>query len=300
MICLYLAQYAWGQSHPLQRKVEQLNPGEFTVSYTIHSDSLKGFFLITENLTGKTKLLKTTCKFPYRFENNRLQLSGDKIPQAFKADFTFKMLDDEAKINGHFRSENFGHESLEMTFEEIKLQKREPLLSADHQNLATTDRKQNSGEMYPKVSSKTDSPNRFTASGSSSQPSQRKNEVSSLVNQTSTINNPLSTTKNQPDTVYAISFRVQLAASTTPMDINRLKLLSGLDQPVYEDRIDNYFKYTIGNVTSLQAAQNLLNRVAKNNFKKPFIVAYLDKNRVTVQQALAEINRMNEGAVYRK
>ena len=90
-----------------------------------------------------------------------------------------------------------------------------------------------------------------------------------------------------------IRFRVQIAAATSKMDKEKLKLLTNLSLKVNEDLIDNFFKYTIGNETSILNAQSILNRLAVNNFKKPFIVAYKDGKRIPVQQAMAEINAKN-------
>lgn len=317
MLLVWLCTAQGVLAQPLQRKTEQQNTEEFTLTYTFLSDSLKGFFMVAEAFTGKTKLLKTKCDLPYRFENGRLQISGEKIPAGLQLVFTFKMLEKNVAISGSFSSENFGGQKYQLGFNTIRLEKPEPLLTADQQHLATASHRENTGEMYPKI--KTSSSG---ASGSqqlneiaNNQTVKRSNdqtvkqskaklypnqETSPSTQPPLSINHPQSTINNQPDTVFAVSFRVQLAASTTPMDRSKLRQLSGLDLPVYEDRIDNYFKYTIGNETSIKAAQDLLNRVAKNNFKKPFIVAYRDKNRITVQQAVDEINRINAEAVYQK
>lgn len=89
--------------------------------------------------------------------------------------------------------------------------------------------------------------------------------------------------------VGGVRFRVQISAASGKMDKAKLKSLTGLTFEVYEDLIDNYYKYTIGNEPTFLQAQEILNKMAVNNFKKPFIVAYLNGKRVTVQQAMAEI-----------
>lgn len=86
-----------------------------------------------------------------------------------------------------------------------------------------------------------------------------------------------------------IHFRVQLAASTLPMDKSHLKKLTGMDIEVKQDFIDGYYKYTIGQEKSVQEATQLLQKLNANNFKKPFIVAYEGDKRITVQQALLKI-----------
>jgi len=73
------------------------------------------------------------------------------------------------------------------------------------------------------------------------------------------------------------------------MDAHKLAKLTGLDLPVKEDFIEIYYKYTIGNEQTIEGAQGILNKLATDNFKKPFIVAYSDGKRITVQQAMAEI-----------
>jgi hypothetical protein len=278
--------------------------------------------MVAEEFTGKTKLLKTKCDLPYHFENGRLQIMGEKIPAGLQLVFTFKMLEKNVTISGSFSSENFGGQKYQAGLKTIRLEKPEPLLTADQQNLTTASHRENTGEMYPKIKTSSSGASgsqqlNETANNQTSNDQTIKQSNNQTVKQSKaklypnqetspstqpplSINHPQSTINNQPDTVFAISFRVQLAASTTPMDRSKLRQLSGLDLPVYEDRIDNYFKYTIGNETSLKAVQDLLNRVAKNNFKKPFIVAYRDKNRIAVQQAVDEINRINTGAVYQK
>ncbi len=86
-----------------------------------------------------------------------------------------------------------------------------------------------------------------------------------------------------------VRFRIQISAASAKMDKVKLKILTGLTFEVYEDLIDNYYKYTIGNEPTFSQAQVILNKLAVNNFKKPFIVAYINGKRVTVQQAMAEI-----------
>lgn len=86
-----------------------------------------------------------------------------------------------------------------------------------------------------------------------------------------------------------IHFRVQLAASTRPMDKSHLKKLTGMDIDVKQDFIDGYYKYTIGQEKSVQEATQLLRKLNADNFKNPFIVAYEGDKRITVQQALLKI-----------
>jgi hypothetical protein len=86
-----------------------------------------------------------------------------------------------------------------------------------------------------------------------------------------------------------IRFRVQIAASGGKMDIQRLKGLTGLSLDVYEDLIGGFYKYTIGNEPSFAKANDILKNMAVDNFKGPFIVAYSNGKRISVQQATAQI-----------
>ncbi len=100
-----------------------------------------------------------------------------------------------------------------------------------------------------------------------------------------------SVVQNQNDTSRTgIKFRVQLAAAKSKMDVKLLAKQSGLSFAVVEENIDGYFKYTIGDERTLEAAKSILNRLDDKNFKKPFIVAYKDGIRIPIKQALNEIN----------
>lgn len=291
------------QAQTLQRKTTQENTDEFTLQYSFHSDSLKGFFILTEEITGKTKLVKATCTFPYRFENGRLQVSGEKMIPGLSVNFTFKMLDKNVRLIGRFRSENFGNPAYEKIFPEIKLEKREPLLAMDQQNPSMAEREQKPGEMYSTINTKSIEPvNDQTVKSSNDQTTSiNKAQLHGPPlndtgrNQQSTINNQAPSINNQQPTINdpGISFRIQLAASSTPMDKEKIKRLTGLDLPVNEDHVDGLYKYTIGNEKTLAEAQAILNRIATGHFKKPFIVAYRQQTRISVQQALAEINKTN-------
>lgn len=255
-ILLILVQQALAQ--PLQRKVVQ-NETEFSLSYTFASDSLKGFFEITEDVTGSIKLLNAVCKIPYRFENGRLQISGDKIPTGSTASFKFKLQDETVSLSGFFRSENFGLVPYEMELETVRFQKPVVLAASSEQRTGNT---------------------------TSVQEEARKQPLPVVEPKQETVNNLPGTANPLP-----VSFRVQLAASVSRMDKQKLQQLSGLALPVQEDHIDGFYKYTIGNEKSLQEAQVLLNKVSVDNFKKPFIVAYRQNERIPLQQALMEINR---------
>jgi hypothetical protein len=167
-------------------------------------------------------------------------------------------MDEAVLFSGFFRSENFGLAPYEMELETIKFQKQVVLAEVKKE----------------------------TKINESPVP---KNQERSLV-----VNEKPVTNNEEPSTTNAlpVSFRVQLAASVVHMDKQKLRQLSGLDLPVQEDHIDGFFKYTIGNEKSLQEAQVLLNRLSSAHFKKPFIVAYRQNERITVQQALMEINRL--------
>lgn len=265
-----------GLAQSPQREVVRVSADEFTLQYSFLSDSLKGFFMLTEEFSGKAKLLKAHCKLPYHFKEGRLQVSGEKIPVGMVIDFSFKMLEKNISLNGIFKSENFGHTAYEQTFKAIRLEIPEPLLASESLQPVMTHRELQKGEMYSPINN-----NNMGISQSNTSPANHQQPP-----KTTTHHSPA-----MPDTVYPISFRVQLAASTVPMDPVKLSKLTGLNLPVYEDRIDSFYKYTIGNETSIQDAQALLNRMITVHFKKPFIVAYREKNRITVQEAVGQINK---------
>lgn len=93
-------------------------------------------------------------------------------------------------------------------------------------------------------------------------------------------------TLEEPDSSSNITFRVQLAASKSPMNIKKLEQLANQNLPVLEEFIDGYYKYTIGQQLSMNEANQLLKRIPVDQFKKPFIVAYQGKRRVTMHQAM--------------
>lgn len=247
----------------VDRSVKQTE-NRLEIRYSFITDTLQGFFTIEEQFSADVKLISHKLKAPYTFKENKLKITGASVKglETFVLVFEGK---GQVEMDCKAKFENYPWKNLENTFEKSTylLQKTEVLAEVKKQEEPVV---KNEHTKIPEA--KTNS-----------------NNVENIKTQPVQVNN---SGDAQPALVPAsigIRYRVQLAASSSKMDINRLKALTGLDQVVFEDIIDNLYKYTVGDETSLSEAQALLNKLAVNNFKKPFIVAYENGKRISIAKA---------------
>lgn len=93
------------------------------------------------------------------------------------------------------------------------------------------------------------------------------------------------------DGARGVVFRVQFAASGSqrPADAPEFKGLEDVSWYFHE----GLYKYTVGNETSLEAAAWLQAKVQEAGFRDAFVVAFLDGERITAEEAIRLISRQD-------
>lgn len=89
----------------------------------------------------------------------------------------------------------------------------------------------------------------------------------------------------QPSANTEIQFRVQLAASPSPLDITKGRWTKVNDFLVEVITENNLFKYQARDFNSFQEAERAKNMLKRIGFEDAFVVAYQDGRRVRVSQA---------------
>lgn len=87
-----------------------------------------------------------------------------------------------------------------------------------------------------------------------------------------------------------IVFKVQVAASSTPLDIKNSVVLG--DMPVFEDTDGSLYLYTVGQTYSYSEALNLMDRL-QTVFPAAMVVAFKDGKSIRLKRALKKINIKN-------
>ncbi len=89
-----------------------------------------------------------------------------------------------------------------------------------------------------------------------------------------------------------VVFRVQFAASSSqrPTNAPEFRGLEGVSWYFHE----GLYKYTVGNETSLEAAAWLQAKIQEAGFRDAFVVAFLDGERITAEEAIRLISRQGQ------
>jgi len=96
-------------------------------------------------------------------------------------------------------------------------------------------------------------------------------------------------TLSKPDTKKEIFFKVQFASSSIKKSLNSSDFKGIKD--VQEYFHNGMYKYITGNEKTLESATDLLNKVHDLGFKDAFVVAFLNGERITPQEAVKLINK---------
>jgi hypothetical protein len=275
----------------LKREITQ-NANHLEIVYTFLNDTIDGFFLIEENFKGEVKMWTDKSDLNFLFKNNSLRVAGTAIHS--KGPFIFIV---EGKgiveVSSMARFENYPYNQIKNEFSSqiFDLTSKDILAFVPEKNEKVIAKEENSNVKSIESQPNADHPPGKKEKGF--EKNEKKEGEANPLSLAKNVNNPevpalVARNRIEPSK-EGVRFRIQLAASATKMDMGRLTKLTGLDVDVYEDIIDNLYKYTIGNEIDMAQAQVLLNKLAVNNFKKPFIVAYKDGKRISIQQARAEI-----------
>jgi hypothetical protein len=109
-------------------------------------------------------------------------------------------------------------------------------------------------------------------------------------NENSKSTKPLAATSNDMNkntsTLAGLVFKVQVCATHRTVDANFVKTNYKLQDEVIQDMHEGWFKFTVGGYGQYVEARNKREDLAPNNLPGPFVTAYNNGNRITVQEAL--------------
>lgn len=81
-------------------------------------------------------------------------------------------------------------------------------------------------------------------------------------------------------------FKVQVCATHRTVDANFIKTNYKLPEDVMQEMHEGWFKFTVGGYSQYAEARNKRENLAPYNLPGPFVTAYNNGNRITVQEAL--------------
>lgn len=98
---------------------------------------------------------------------------------------------------------------------------------------------------------------------------------------------------NVPKPETGISYRVQIAAGHSNLKDDDFKKLYGFSEDLKLESIDGWLKYTTGSHSQYKIARNERSRIIEeyDKFQGPFVTAYNEGQRISVQEALMVTNQ---------
>jgi hypothetical protein len=81
-------------------------------------------------------------------------------------------------------------------------------------------------------------------------------------------------------------FKVQVCATHRTVDATFVKTNYKLPEEVMQEMHEGWFKFTVGGYGQYVEARNKREELAPYNLPGPFVTAYNNGNRITVQEAL--------------
>jgi len=102
-----------------------------------------------------------------------------------------------------------------------------------------------------------------------------------------------SKSKSNSKSQLVVEFRVQITAMHQIgfKKVNRLKKQYNITEPIVEEHIDGWYKYTVGSYPNIEEAQKLKDTFIAKGRTDVFIVAYNNGQRVTIDQAKALLKK---------
>jgi hypothetical protein len=86
--------------------------------------------------------------------------------------------------------------------------------------------------------------------------------------------------------ISGLVFKVQVCATHRTVDANYIKTNYKLPEEVMQEMHEGWFKYTVGGYAKYIEARNKREDLVSYNLPGPFVTAYNNGNRITVQEAL--------------
>lgn len=105
------------------------------------------------------------------------------------------------------------------------------------------------------------------------------------------LNTPVKVEDKEPVAAPGVTFKVQLAVSSTKLDLNPANF-NGLGQ-LSMTTVNNLYKYMYGSTNSYEDARRLLGDAKAKGYSSAFVIAFRDGKKISIQEALQPPLRKN-------
>ncbi len=126
-----------------------------------------------------------------------------------------------------------------------------------------------------------------TNNSSNSSNSSSTNTNSGNKNSNRTSNNSSSSDNNESGSSNGVKYKVQVLAGHSNISTSSIKKQYSFDGKITIENHDGWVKYCTGNYETYKDAKTKRNDLGSFNFPGPFVVAYNNGSRISVQEALA-------------
>lgn len=103
--------------------------------------------------------------------------------------------------------------------------------------------------------------------------------------------NSVENSSESPEDVNGIKYKVQILAGHSNISTSSIKKKYSFSDKITMENHDGWVKYCTGSFSTYKEAKNKRNGLSSYNFPGPFVVAYNNGTRITVQEALAISNQ---------
>ena len=257
------------------------SPGEFTVEVTIKKGNLGGFAKFIEQIpNGFSVTVINSKEAAFTFSEQKAKFVWGTLPKEEEFKISYKVKVDANKS---------GEETFEGVFAFIESDKTKKFVLP-----ATTFNLTSSADAQP-IAAVTDSPTKTTTPTVTNTPTTTNNTTP-----TTQVATPTPTTEvnvpnglagnNIKNAQTSVNYKVQILALIKPInkakDINTIATILNVNANDIQTELESgYKKYVVGSHNQYQLARNAREQLP-SQVAAPFVVAYNNGNRISVQEAL--------------
>lgn len=253
--------------------------GQFMVDVTINKGDLGNYIKLQDSLpAGFSAQPVTNDGGVWTFENNVVRIewyNPNKTVNTLHVQYKVIVSPDMSgsyTINGHVSYlENMDNKLVVIPSAQIQL-KENPALVDTKQNNEDTN-KETTTQQNNDNSNKTQNPVTDNTQNTDTQNTNTQEQTNPLTQEPTT------------NTMAGVSYRIQVAAMVRRVPVTYYESTYSLGT-VNAEQVDGLNKYTTGSFTTYQDARNSRETVKSKGVAGPFVVAYNNGKRITVQEAL--------------
>ena len=280
----------------------------YLVTLLINRDAARSYAKIEETIPdGFTAVNLDSKGGIFQFRNQQAVINWQNLPLESYFTISYRLIPNDGQQSPTNISGTFAFMITDRTFEIEIIERSEALAGMSRTQVDA---------LLRDVNVRASAPSQFIASNNTpTSPSQNGNQPNNIANNNqtqrpSTVQPPSSPTNVQPSPPNrqqvappnnerfrlqpqeGIYYRVQIAAGRNPVNVPVYFRGHRVTQDVMWENHEGWFKYTVGPLSQYRDARDLrVNINNTTNIEDPFVVAYNDGRRITVQDALMALNQ---------